>query len=122
MIHSSLFMKIKQLKLVIVLLIDWFVVIQWPLSLDVLMETNFKDSSIQAIVSKGFMLSNTFELTWLSNLVNKWELCTACALHCCLHNFAGTTFTPLLKDKMFFYMSCIKTVLLREMKANAVCF
>lgn len=63
MIHSSLFMKIKQLKLVIVLLIDWFVVIQWPLSLDVLMETNFKDSSIQAIVSKGFMLSNTFELT-----------------------------------------------------------
>lgn len=63
MIHSSLFMKIKQLKLVIVLLIDWFVVMQWPLSLDVLMETNFKDSSIQAIVSKGFMLSNTFELT-----------------------------------------------------------
>lgn len=32
-------------------LIDWFVVMQWPLSLDVLMETNFKDSSIQAIVS-----------------------------------------------------------------------
>lgn len=75
LIHSNLFMKIKQLNIhLVIVLLNVFLSFSassiWIYSLWLtLMNRIFWH------LSKGFMLCKTFKLTRLSNLVNEWDLC-----------------------------------------------
>lgn len=101
LIHSNLFMKIKQLNIGYCLIeccffLSFSASSLWMYSLRLtLMNRIFWH------LSKGLMLCNTFKLTRLSNLVNEWDLCMCTpllSLWLC-RNYDFTTMNILLIKK-----------------------